>query len=161
MNGNYYGNGYYRYPDYVINLRSPVGTVNLYLESYDVPNRFSIYDLQGNYVTGTDWMGYSTKYGPWGNSLNTAQTRTITFQKTQSTYLLKVETVTSDYSDGWNANISCGQPPSTTIQLENFFNGYDRSILLNPDSTVLAPYMIQKNRELLSYLSQFFTGHLQ
>lgn len=72
LSGNYYTSGHYRYPDQWIDLRTPVGTVNISVQSYDVPNRFDVYDEDGNFVTSSGWMGYANYYGPWGSSLNTS-----------------------------------------------------------------------------------------
>lgn len=81
--------------------------ISISVGSYDVPNRFTVYDGNNNYVAGTSWMGYANYPGPWGMSLNTPETQTINFDKTNTTYTLKVETSTSSTSDSWYASVSC------------------------------------------------------
>jgi len=46
--------------------------------------------------------------------------------------------------------------PTPRIYLENFFDGYDLSILNNPDSVVVGNYMVSKNRELINILCTNF-----
>lgn len=114
LSENYYISGYYTYPDHNIDVSStPVNsTININVGSYDVPNRFSVYDANGNFMASSGWMGYATYSGPWGMSLNTAQSQTINFNKnTSNTYILKVETSISGYSDSWDASISCPVSP--------------------------------------------------
>lgn len=121
LSGNYGGTGYYRYPAYSIDLASsPQGSViNITVTSYDVPNRFTVSDGYAN-VAYTSWMGYATYSGPWGNSLNTPQTQTITFTKDiASTFTLTVETSTSTTSDSWEVSISCTAPALKQINTGN------------------------------------------
>lgn len=150
---SYYGSGFYSYPQSSIALQSPVGNVSVALSSYDVPNRFSIYDERGNLVASSGWMGYANYTGPWGQSLNSPQTKTLSFLKSSRSYTLRVETVTDGYSDYWGASISCSVPPTTVIFLEDYFIGYDRNIISSNDSTVSTPYMIQKNHGLINHLA--------
>lgn len=112
LNGNYGGTGYYKYPAYSIELTSsPQGSIiSLTVTSYDVPNKFTVSDGYTN-VAYTSGMGYATYSGPWGTSLNTPQTQTITFTKDiASNFTLTVETSTSVTSDSWVASISCSAP---------------------------------------------------
>lgn len=96
--------------------------MSLNLSSYDVPNRFSVYDANNNLVAYSGWMGYATYSGPWGMSLNTQQSKVISFVmncSASSTYTLKVETSTQNYSDAWDASISCSAPKNVSISAEN------------------------------------------
>ncbi|TRT78270.1 MAG: hypothetical protein EWV82_18015 [Microcystis aeruginosa Ma_AC_P_19900807_S299] len=117
LSGSYYGSGYYTYPNYSLNFSSiPAGsTINISVSSYDVPNRFFIYDLNNNLITSSGWMGYANYSGPWGMSLNTLQNKILTFNKGNiNDYVLKVETSTQSYSDGWEGSVSCIASTVTT-----------------------------------------------
>lgn len=52
--------------------------VDLNWETFDRPNRFDLYD-NGVLVQTTGWRGFAAYGGPWGASLNTAQSGTINF----------------------------------------------------------------------------------
>lgn len=53
-------------------------------------------------------MGYAAYPGPWGMSLNTPQSKTISFNKgIVNAYTLRVQTVTQGYSDAWDASVGC------------------------------------------------------
>jgi hypothetical protein len=96
---------------YLINVTNVAnnGTVSVACTPKDNPNRFTIYDANGNLVQSTQWIGYATFPGPWGQSLSTPQaTVTISFPKTTSYYKLVVETVTgSVITDNWEVSIGC------------------------------------------------------
>lgn len=126
LSGNYYGSGYYLYPSYSLNFSgSPQSTiVNISVGSYDIPNKFTIYDSLGGTVAYTSWMGYVSYPGPWGMSLNTPQTQTLSFTKDiMSSYTLKVETSTQGYSDSWFANVNC----IIDTSYKNSLNPYDKA----------------------------------
>lgn len=114
----YYGTGFHMYPYYALDFSStPRGSsISINVESYDVPNRFTLYDANGTYITGTSWMGYANYSGPWGSSLNTAGNQILTFTTgSTSSYSLRVETITQDYSDSWTAGIGCTAPVPQSI----------------------------------------------
>jgi hypothetical protein len=110
LSGSYYGTGYYSYEYNNFDLIAipNFSTINISVSSYDVPNRFSVYDVNNNFVASSGWMGYAQYPGPWGMSLNTTQSKTLTFNKgTINSYTLRVETVTQYVSDAWEAGINC------------------------------------------------------
>jgi RHS repeat-associated protein len=110
LDGQHSGGGYYQYPDNMINLSNVAqsGAVQIYCDAIEIPNRFTVYDGNNNFVASTEWMGYADYGGPWGSSLNTPVHQTISFTKQTNTYTLKVETSPpSNISDAWNASISC------------------------------------------------------
>lgn len=123
FNGNYSGSGYYKYPDRVISLCPQAGgTVTIYCNSIEVPNRFTVYDKARNFVASTDWIGYSSNSGPWGTSLNGPGTKTLTFSKgATDTYYLSVETVTQGITDAWEASVGCTnicpEPPVPSVSI--------------------------------------------
>lgn len=85
--GSYQGEDLYVYNDYAITSTTTT-SVSFSWESLDRPNIFSVYDSTGiRYTTG--WVGYATYAGPWGASLNTATTGTVTvtFASTTGRYV--------------------------------------------------------------------------
>ena len=122
LSANYGSQGYYMYPAYNIDLSStPQGsTITINVQSYDVPNRFTVSDANGQLIAYTNWMGYANYSGPWGQSLNTVESQYLTFVKDiTSSFILKVETSVNTTSDSWNASISCSAPALTVINTNN------------------------------------------
>ena len=110
INGTYYGSGYYTYPDRIIDVSNVASgrTIRLSVDAVDVPNRFTVYDVNGNFITSTTWLGNSSNPGPWGMSLSAPSTATLSFAKSTATYKLRVETCpNSGISDYWSTTISC------------------------------------------------------
>jgi hypothetical protein len=90
--------------------------VQLSVVAYDVPNRFTVrtgsIPGSGSYVTDSGWIGYANYSGPWGSSLSTQNTQTITFTKTSDYYTIQIETsVPSFMSDSWEVNLACECEP--------------------------------------------------
>jgi hypothetical protein len=147
---SYYSSGYYRYPDYNLDLSGTAqgSTISVPVYSYDVPNRFTIKDNNGYTVAYTSWMGYANYSGPWGMSLNTAETQTLTFTRDVGTsFVLIVETVVNSYSDAWDASVGCTAPTATWINPGNagaFHNNaltaIDNSFTSEPQSLWYADY---------------------
>lgn len=111
---SYTGVNFYRYPNDTINLANKATGTNVAIavNANLRPNRFSLYSSNGStLIASTPWMGYATYSGPWGASINTSLTGTLTFTKgTDSIYILKVETSfpsTGGQEDAWDATISC------------------------------------------------------
>lgn len=111
---SYSSSGSYTYPNDTLELSftAPGTTVSLYLQAYNVPNRFTIYDgTTGAIVAASPWMGYASYAGPWGMSINTSATGTLTFSKGSSAiYYLKVETSVKGTTDTYSAMIGCPNP---------------------------------------------------
>lgn len=144
LNGTYGGSGSYTYSDYSLDLSSAASgaTISINVTSYDVPNKFDVYDAASNLVVSSAWMGYATYYGPWGASLNTPQSKTISFSKTSTSYVLRVQTITQGYSDSWEASISCPTPqvsvngnrlkfPTIAVYEQYADNLLNRNVLIN------------------------------
>lgn len=96
----------------------PGATISLTCQAYDVPNRFTMYEDGQVFQVSTDWLGYSTQSGPWGQSISNSGSQTVSFVKgTASIFNLHVETAVSDMSnsDAWEVTIgvNCGtvSPP--------------------------------------------------
>jgi hypothetical protein len=118
MSGSYSGNGYYKYPSYALDVSGvdTGGTISISVSSYDVPNRFTVYDVNNFVVAYTGWMGNVTYAGPWGTSLNTPENAILKFIRgAASSYSLVVETVTNARSDNWLASMSCAYVPNVKV----------------------------------------------
>ena len=84
--------------------------------SYDVaniPNRFNIYNSDDTLIATSGWKGIASYAGPWGASINTLTTGTVTFKKSekggdQRWYYLTVEHAgNATTSDSWTTTLSC------------------------------------------------------
>ena len=147
LSGNYYGTGYYSYPEYTIDVSSSLlgSDITLAVQSYDVPNKFTIYDSLGNVVASSNWMGIANYSGPWGMSLNAPETANLQWHYgTSANFTLRVETETSSYSDSWNATVLCKYTPKVVTQLlndptlsQNIKNAFD-SMEVNVDMAKLS-----------------------
>lgn len=120
INGQHGSSGYYNYGNYAIDLTNyPVGTVvTVSCQAIEVPNRFNVQSSGGaGALLSTNWIGWSSNWGPWGSSLNGPGAATLTFTKQSSSdnyYNFSVETVVQGYtSDAWEASISCRHPNGT------------------------------------------------
>ncbi len=113
FSGRYAGSGYYTYPIDNINVACLNANSNFFVvcNSVEVPNRFTVYDANGNFVASTGWIGYATYAGPWGGILNGPSTKTLTIPKTGTgNYTLRVETSTGPQNDAWDVSVSCTCP---------------------------------------------------
>src|SRR5262249_29879268 len=72
INDEYFGHGYHLYTGYTLDLNStpPGATITLTLNSFDVPNRFTVYDAAHHAVARSAWMGFANYSGPWGMTIN-------------------------------------------------------------------------------------------
>lgn len=109
-------NSYHTYTPYKtidVSCAALGSTISVSVVAYDIPNRFTIRDANGNFVKSSGWMGTANYPGPWGFSLSTNNTKTLTFTKSTQTYQLQVETQTppnfsfSPTYDSWGATTSC------------------------------------------------------
>jgi hypothetical protein len=85
--------------------------VNLNWDVSGRPNRVDLYD-NGTLLDTSGWRGFANYGGPWGPSLNTALTGTITFEPVAGhSYTVRVEAGPADpdnlVSDGVNVGITC------------------------------------------------------
>lgn len=118
------GTGYYTYPNKLLDLScAPYGgkyglAIQLHCDPVDVPNRFSVYNADGQFVATSGWIGTADYSGPWGASLNSPSAQDISFTRdgTSSFYYLKVETSTlSNAEDAWNVSIICPSGPGQQL----------------------------------------------
>lgn len=110
LSGSWGVNGYHAYVKDTLDVTAAVTghTIRLSLQSYDVPNRFTVYNAAtGALVATSGWMGFANYSGPWGMSINTPTSGTLNFTKSTNIYLLLVETSVNGTSDAWNTTMSC------------------------------------------------------
>jgi hypothetical protein len=85
-------------------------TVDLNWNVMGRPNRFTLYN-NGVLEQTTGWRGVAAYGGPWGASLNTATTGTMTFDVSGGPYTLRVEVGNADpdniVSDNFEVVIGC------------------------------------------------------
>jgi hypothetical protein len=100
--------GTYQYSDYILDCTTATGDVSLAYNVVDKPNKFSVYDASGNLIITSGWKGTAAYSGPWGASLSTTNTGTITFTPTTCWYKLVVESVTDvSFTDTWSISMTC------------------------------------------------------
>lgn len=114
VSNNYSGTGYYQYPQiYIDTFSSSISALNISWNAIDRPNRFTLYDEDGNLVATTGWKGTASYSGPWGTSLSTGTSgiMTVTKSPTSTYYRLVVEAgpanTSSPINDTWDAIIGC------------------------------------------------------
>lgn len=122
-------NGYYKYPDYLLNLQAAAGTVNIAYNAIDKVNRFAVYDEDGNTVAGPVWAGTANYPGQWGTgSINNPSQGTLQFTKAAGKcfYKLVVESQTDvSFNDSFTVTIGCptGDIVTPTFTLVSCSNG--------------------------------------
>jgi len=108
ISGSHTHNGYYKYADYILDCSSAAGDISLAYDTVDKPNRFAVFDANGNEVVSSGWRGVANYTGPWGATLNTALTGTISFTPTSCWYKLVVESVTdTSFTDTFTVGMTC------------------------------------------------------
>jgi hypothetical protein len=140
VDGSYYGNGFYVYPDRALDLSnvSAGTTVTVSCTAHEVPNRIAVYS-GGSQVASTGWIGYSSNPGPWGSSLNGPSNKTITFTMgSLNNYFIRTETVTQGISDYWAASISCPVVPVCCVTggASYYDTYYGNGYYLYPDKNI-------------------------
>jgi hypothetical protein len=94
--------------------RSTGDIISISVQAQDRPNRFSL-RRNGGTVAYTDWLGFANYDGPWGSSLNNGGSGTLSTTYQGGDYELIVDVGPGNGTgDAWNANVSCGNAPTTT-----------------------------------------------
>lgn len=128
ISGNHTHNGFYAYDPYLLNVQGAASTITLTYDVVSKPNRFSVYDDNDNLVVSSGWKGVANYAGPWGATLNTATTGSISFTKAAGKcfYKLIVESVTDvSFADTFSVTFSCpnSAPVTPTITYQSCSSG--------------------------------------
>jgi hypothetical protein len=114
MTGNNAANTSFTYPDKYVDVFNPaISLLTLNYNAYDRPNRFTVYDENGNFVISTGWVGQATYSGPWGPSSTVPAVGQISFNRDPGVtyYTVRVEVAggnpANPTSDSWEVQISC------------------------------------------------------
>lgn len=115
FSGTYSSNDFHQYPTIPIDFTGVANGAQITI-SYDAttrPNRFDVYNETGATITVTSgWVGTASYAGPWGASLSTSPTGTLTFTyNSANTYSFKVQAGAADpgnpQSDSWTSTMAC------------------------------------------------------
>lgn len=110
VNETYKGTGVYTYPEKVISITS--GTVNITYQTYLRPNRFTIYK-NGGLLFSSGWVGEANYMGPWGSTLLTPATGTLTYTvEPGQAYSIKIEAAATnigvnEVTDSYELTVNC------------------------------------------------------
>jgi hypothetical protein len=129
INASHTHNGYYLYPDYLLDLQAASSSITLTYDVIDKPNRITVYDDNSNIVADSGWRGVAAYAGPWGTSLNTATTGVLPFTKASGKcfYRLVIESVTdASFQDTCQIAVACPitGPVTPVITLLSCSSGY-------------------------------------
>lgn len=128
----------YIYPKELIDLASTsASTINLNWVVGEVPNRISVFNSNNEQVASTGWKGTADYPGPWGLTLNTVNSGTISFLKASGDsrffYLLVDHAGHPTMSDNWQVTIVCpndiNTPTGSSILPSGLFISNNNSIL--------------------------------
>lgn len=103
----------YTYPSKLYDLQGSGDDITLSYDTINIPNRFNIYNSDNSLVVTSNWKGTASYAGPWGPTISTASTGTVTFKKSEKGGDLRWYYVTVDHagnattSDGWSATLTC------------------------------------------------------
>lgn len=116
------GTSYYQYPQFYIDYTGYTGEIaSVYFDAGAVPSKLTVYDINGNYVTTTGWIGDVSYGGPWGASIHnyTYGFVNLTFPINSSYMKVLVETshTTPANTNSWTLTTSC---PA----ISNCYSGY-------------------------------------
>lgn len=108
------------YPQKLIDLQGSADFITLNYDASTTPNRFSVYNSNNGLIVSSGWVGTAAYAGPWGASLSTSSSGTLTFTKStaggdQRWYYLTVEHAgNANTTDAWTASVACAAPPAPT-----------------------------------------------
>lgn len=129
INASHTHNGYYLYPEYLLDLQAAASNITLIYDVLNKPNRIRVYDDTNNVVADSDWRGVAAYGGQWGTSLNTPSTGTLSFVKASGKcfYKLVIESITDvSFQDACQISITCPVtgPVTPIITLLSCSSGY-------------------------------------
>lgn len=101
LSGSRSETGFHIYPDQALDVQTGYTCTNTLTNAAnftfyvaDVPNRFTLYDSNGNSFYTSGWQGNANYQGPWGSSLSTSNTFSYAYDGSRGRYItLRVETV--------------------------------------------------------------------
>jgi hypothetical protein len=108
------------YPQKLIDLQSSADLITVNYDVSDVPNRLNIYNSDNALIVTSGWRGTAAYPGPWGASISTSPTGTLSFNKSTSGgdqrwyYLTAEHAGNANTSDSWTAQLTCSAAPSPT-----------------------------------------------
>lgn len=110
----YAPSAYYTYADKHIDVyNSDISQLLFNFNANDRPNRFTVYDENGLLVATSGWVGTASYSGPWGASLSTSPSGSLTVIRDPGStyYSLRVEAgpanPASPISDSWTVQVLC------------------------------------------------------
>lgn len=111
---------YYAYPRELIDVDNTSSTtIGLSYIANDTPNRFTVYNSENVQVADTGWVGVADYAGPWGASLNTSISGTVTFPKASGDgrffYLLVEHAGHATITDSWQVTLNCSTESGATV----------------------------------------------
>lgn len=113
ITGGQLSNQFMIYPQKLIDAQNSGNTVVVAYNANDVPNRFTVYNSDNTIVASSGWVGTASYAGPWGPTLSTNGSGTLTITKStaggdQRFYYIQVEHAgNATTADAWNVGISC------------------------------------------------------
>lgn len=117
FSGSILSSSFVIYPKKLIDLQGSADAITLSYDATTIPNRFNLYNSENALIVSSGWKGTAAYSGPWGASLSTSSTGTITFNKStaggdQRWYYLTTEHAgNANTTDSWSATLSCAAAP--------------------------------------------------
>lgn len=127
---------FYIYPKELIDVdNSSSTTISLNYIANDTPNRFTVYNSESTVVANSGWVGVADYAGPWGATLNTSISGTITFPKASGDgrffYLVVEHAGHATVTDSWQVTLGCaigGGGITPTYDLKAYIYGTQTSV---------------------------------
>lgn len=117
MSGTSSSSTFVIYPQKLIDLQGSADVITLNYDATTIPNRFNLYNSDNTLIITSGWRGTAAYAGPWGASISTSSTGTITFNKStaggdQRWYYLTVEHAgNATTTDSWTTSLTCAAAP--------------------------------------------------
>lgn len=119
ISGTTLSSSFYIYPKKLVDLSGSADSISLSYDVQTIPNRINIYNSENNLVVTSGWKGVAAYAGPWGASISTATTGTLSFLKStgggdQRWYTINAEHAgNASITDAWTTTLSCAAVTST------------------------------------------------
>jgi len=127
---------FYIYPKELIDVDNSSSTnISLNYIANDTPNRFTVYNSDNTIVANSNWVGVADYAGPWGSSLNTDISGTLTFPKVSGDgrffYLVVEHAGHATITDSWQVTLGCavgGGTLTPTYDLKAYIYGTQTNV---------------------------------